>query len=141
VTLQDPRQKRHARELALQILFQTEFTTPVPYQDFLELFEDSTPKEVLDYADELIRGVKERRGEIDSILQASSQNWKVERMAIVDRNVLRLAVFEMKFGSSPLKPSIAINEAVDIAKKFGTTDSGSFVNGLLDQVRRQAGWE
>ncbi len=141
MTLQDPRQKRHARELALQILFQTEFTTPVPYQDFLELFEDSTPKEVLDYADELIRGVKERRGEIDSILQASSQNWKVERMAIVDRNVLRLAVFEMKFGSSPLKPSIAINEAVDIAKKFGTTDSGSFVNGLLDQVRRQAGWE
>jgi len=107
----------------------------------LELFEDSTPKDVLDYADELIRGVKERRGEIDSILQASSQNWKVERMAIVDRNVLRLAVFEMKFGSSPLKPSIAINEAVDIAKKFGTTDSGSFVNGLLDQVRRQAGWE
>lgn len=141
MTLQDPRQKRHARELALQILFQTEFTTPVPYQDFLELFEDSTPKDVLDYADELIRGVKERRGEIDSILQASSQNWKVERMAIVDRNVLRLAVFEMKFGSSPLKPSIAINEAVDIAKKFGTTDSGSFVNGLLDQVRRQAGWE
>ncbi|MFN7728983.1 MAG: transcription antitermination protein NusB, partial [Bdellovibrio sp.] len=66
---------------------------------------------------------------------------KVERMSMVDRNVLRVAVFEMKFLVDPLKPSIAINEAVDIAKRFGTTESGSFVNGLLDQVRRQNQWE
>jgi N utilization substance protein B len=141
VSLQDPKLKRQSRELALQILFQTEFTSPVPYQDFLELFEERTPKEVVDYADELIRGVKARVAEIDALIQSASQHWKVERMSMVDRNVLRVAVFEMKFLVDPLKPSIAINEAVDIAKRFGTTESGSFVNGLLDQVRRQNQWE
>ncbi len=141
MSLQDPKLKRQSRELALQILFQTEFTSPVPYQDFLELFEERTPKEVVDYADELIRGVKARVAEIDALIQSASQHWKVERMSMVDRNVLRVAVFEMKFLVDPLKPSIAINEAVDIAKRFGTTESGSFVNGLLDQVRRQNQWE
>ncbi|MBX2993959.1 MAG: transcription antitermination factor NusB [Bdellovibrionaceae bacterium] len=133
--------KRQARELALQILFQTEFTTAVPYQDFLELFEERTSKDVVDYADELIRGVKARVKEIDAVLQSASQHWKVERMSLVDRNVLRVAVFEMKYSTDPVKPSIAINEAVDIAKRFGSTESGSFVNGLLDQARKQNAWE
>lgn len=141
MSLQDPKLKRQARELALQILFQTEFTTAVPYQDFLELFEERTSKEVVDYADELIRGVKARVKEIDAILQSASQHWKVERMSLVDRNVLRVAVFEMKYSTDPVKPSIAINEAVDIAKRFGSTESGSFVNGLLDQARKQNAWE
>ena len=122
-------------------MFQTEFTSPVPYQDFLELFEHSVPAEVTHYADELIGGVKSKRAEIDALIQGVSQHWKVDRMALVDRNILRLAVYEMRFLSSPLKPSIAINEAVEIAKKFGTTESSGFVNGLLDQVRRESGWE
>ncbi|MFN7729597.1 MAG: transcription antitermination factor NusB, partial [Bdellovibrio sp.] len=79
MSLQDPKLKRQSRELALQILFQTEFTSPVPYQDFLELFEERTPKEVVDYADELIRGVKARVAEIDALIQSASQHWKVER--------------------------------------------------------------
>lgn len=141
MSLQDPKLKRQARELALQILFQTEFTTAVPYQDFLELFEERTSKDVVDYADELIRGVKARVKEIDAVLQSASQHWKVERMSLVDRNVLRVAVFEMKYSTDPVKPSIAINEAVDIAKRFGSTESGSFVNGLLDQARKQNAWE
>jgi N utilization substance protein B len=122
-------------------LFQTEFAPPVPYQDFLQLFEQSVPAEVVDYADELIRGVKEKRAEIDSVIQGVSQHWKLDRMATVDRNILRIAVLEMRFLAHPLKPSIAINEAVDIAKKFGTTESSGFVNGLLDQIRRESGWE
>lgn len=96
---------------------------------------------MVDYADELIRGVKARVKEIDAVLQSASQHWKVERMSLVDRNVLRVAVFEMKYSTDPVKPSIAINEAVDIAKRFGSTESGSFVNGLLDQARKQNAWE
>lgn len=95
----------------------------------------------MDYADELIRGVKARAPEIDGLIQAASQRWKIDRMAMVDRNLLRMAVFEMKYLPSPLKPSIVINEAVDLAKKFGTNESGSFVNGILDQIRKDAGWE
>lgn len=136
-----PNPKRLARELALQTLFQTEFTASVPYQDFLGLFESSVDSEALDYANELVRGVKARGSEIDALIQAASVRWKIERMAIVDRNLLRIAVFEMKHLPSPLKPSIVINEAVDIAKKFGTNESSSFVNGILDQIRKDSGWE
>lgn len=139
--LNDPQQKRLARELALQILFQTEFTSPVPAKDFLELFEGSVPAPTLAVAEAILNGVKKHKVEIDQLLQKASQHWKIERMAIVDRNILRIAVFEMKFQTDPTKPSIAINEAIDIAKKFGTTDSGGFVNGLLDQVRKDFGWQ
>ena len=137
-TLKNP--KTLARELALQILFQTEFTTPVPYQDFLALFEHSVTPDIVQYADELIKGVKAGKTEIDRLIQSASRQWKLDRMSIIDRNVLRIAVYEMQFLSMPLKPSIAINEAVEIAKKFGTTESSSFVNGLLDQIRRDCGW-
>lgn len=97
--------------------------------------------EIVSYADELIKGVRQHSHEIDKSIQSVSQHWKLERMALVDRNILRIAVLEMRFLPSPLKASIAINEAVEIAKKFGTTESGGFVNGILDQVRKESGWE
>jgi transcription antitermination factor NusB len=128
--------RRQARELALQILFQTEFAPQISYQTFLEVFEQSLEAEVTQYADVLVKGVQANKAAIDSKLQASSAHWKVERMATIDRNVMRIAVFEMKFLAEPVKENIAINEAVEIAKKFGTTDSGGFVNGLLDQVSK-----
>lgn len=126
--------RRQARELALQILFQTEFAPQISYQTFLDVFEQSVDPEVIDYADELVTGVQKNKESIDAKLQASSAHWKVERMATIDRNILRIAVYEMKFAADPIKENIAINEAVEIAKKFGTTESASFVNGLLDQV-------
>lgn len=128
--------RRQARELALQILFQTEFAPQISSKTFLEVFEESLDSEVTSYADLLIKGVQDNKAAIDSKIQASSAHWKVERMATIDRNILRVAVYEMKFASEPIKENIAINEAVEIAKKFGTTDSGSFVNGLLDQVSK-----
>lgn len=128
--------RRQARELALQLLFPSEFSTPVSANDMLELFEEKLSKDVLDYANELINGVTQNKEELDQIIQSVSQHWKVSRMSLVDRNILRIAVYEMKLSSNPLKPSIAINEAVDIAKKYGTTDSGAFVNGVLDQINR-----
>ncbi|AFY00729.1 transcription termination factor nusB [Bdellovibrio bacteriovorus str. Tiberius] len=98
------------------------------------MFEQSLDPEVITYADLLVTGVKSNKEAIDSKIQASSAHWKVERMATIDRNILRIAVYEMRFAADPIKENIAINEAVEIAKKYGTSDSGGFVNGLLDQV-------
>lgn len=128
--------RRQARELALQILFQTEFAPQISFRTFLDVFEQSVEPEVSSYAELLVKGVQDNKAAIDSKIQASSAHWKVERMATIDRNILRVAVYEMRFATEQIKENIAINEAVEIAKKFGTTDSGSFVNGLLDQVGR-----
>ncbi|MNJ98422.1 hypothetical protein D3C87_161880 [compost metagenome] len=128
--------RRQARELALQILFQTEFAPQISYQALLDVFEQGVDPEVINYTDLLVTGVNGNKAAIDSKIQASSAHWKVERMATIDRNILRIAVYEMKFAQETIKENIAINEAVEIAKKFGTTDSGSFVNGLLDQVSK-----
>ena len=130
--------RHQSRELALQILFQIEFAPQIEYAEFLEVFEQSFSQDVIDYADLLINGVKAHKEKIDELLQSASRNWKVARMAIVDRNILRMAVFEMRMMSEPLKPNIAINEAVELAKKYGTTDSSGFVNGILDQVAKES---
>lgn len=129
--------RRQSRELALQILFQTEFAPQIEYAEFLEVFEQNFDQAVIDYADLLFNGVKNNKEAIDILIQNSSQHWKVGRMAIVDRNLLRMAIYEMKFMAEPLKVNIAINEAVDLAKKYGSTESGSFVNGVLDQVAKR----
>jgi N utilization substance protein B len=129
--------RRQARELALQILFQIEFTDRVSDSELLELFEPSTSKDVIDYANVLISGVKASRDLLDEQIQATSSHWKLDRMSLVDRNILRLALFEMKFAEEKIKPAVAINEAVEIAKKYGTTESASFVNGLLDTLQRK----
>lgn len=128
--------RRQARELALQILFQTEFAPQISIHTFLELYEQSMEPDVRDYADGLIRGVQAHLPAIDSKIQASSAHWKVERMATIDRNILRMAVYEIAFAKDPVQPGIVINEAVEIAKRYGTTESASFVNGLLDQVAK-----
>ena len=126
--------RREARELALQIIFQTEFTTRIPYSDFLGLYETEFDKETISYADFLVKGVESNKEKIDQIIGAASQHWKIHRMALVDRNLLRLAIFEAKVSSDPVKSSIVINEAIELAKKYGTEDSFGFINGLLDQA-------
>ncbi len=88
------------------------------------------------FADPLIRGCLEHREESDVIIQKYAANWSLHRIAAVDRNVLRLAIFEM-FHRDDIPPVVSINEAVDIAKKFSTEDSGKFVNGLLDRVKAE----
>lgn len=86
------------------------------------------------FADKLIRGTLEHRDALDARIMAHAQNWELHRMAIVDRNILRLAVYEMLYRED-IPPIVSINEAVDIAKKFSTQDSGKFVNGLLDKIK------
>jgi N utilization substance protein B len=87
------------------------------------------------YADELVCGIEEHRVEIDGDIAGNSMNWKISRMAAVDKNILRIAVYELKYRND-VPSKVAINEAVEIAKKFGTADSGAFVNGILDNIAR-----
>lgn len=93
---------------------------------------------MIDYAEMLINGVKNNLERIDSIIQDISQHWKVSRMAIVDRNILRMGVYEMRVMAEPLTKNIVIDEAVELAKKYSTSESASFVNGLLDQIAKEA---
>jgi N utilization substance protein B len=130
--------RRKSREVALQILFQTEFAPSISMSDFLSVFEDKEPytKEVLTYAEQLVNGVHQNQSEIDSLITKASQHWKLDRMSAVDRNLLRIAIFEIKKMTPSLKPNIAINEALELAKIFSGTDSSSFINGVLDQVTK-----
>jgi N utilization substance protein B len=95
-----------------------------------------TPEEeaIRAFADPLIRGTIEHRDEADGIITKHAKNWELHRIAAVDRNILRLAIYEM-LHREDIPPVVSINEAVDIAKKFSTQDSGKFVNGILDKVR------
>jgi len=94
----------------------------------------STSKRSLAFFLELINGVIKAMPEIDSIIERFSSNWKISRMSVVDRNIIRVAVYEMLFcGDIPSK--VSINEAIDIGKKFGAEESGAFINGILDSIR------
>lgn len=86
------------------------------------------------YTDELVIGVSTHQKRIDALIQRISQNWRIERMAIVDRNILRVAVHELTKDASDVPRKVAINEALEVAKRFGTAESGSFINGILDRV-------
>jgi len=131
--------RRQSRELALQVLFQQEFTKngdlTSSLADFRESF--SATDEVWDYTRLLIQGVEKHGEEIDALIQRHSSHWTLPRMAMVDRNIMRVAVFETKFADEPIPPAVAINEAVEISRKFGTNDSPAFVNGILDQIVKQ----
>ena len=137
--------RRRARETALQILYfldanegdgarlGVEEASRRYYASFLEELP-LADGEGREYADELVRGVWERREEVDAAVQRSSRNWRVERMARVDRNILRLATYEVLF-SKDVPAKAVLNEAIEIAKRFGTADSPAFVNGVLDKLK------
>jgi N utilization substance protein B len=97
--------------------------------------ENQSPTSILvsPFAEHLVRGVHMHRDEIDQIIVSASENWRIDRMSIVDRNILRIALFEMLY-CPDVPPKASINEAIDIGKKFGSQDSGSFINGILDHV-------
>ncbi len=124
--------RRQARELALQMLYQHELTgDPVPV--IVENFEEwhrSSPA-VQGFATQLVDGTLEHVEEIDRLLSRQTAHWRLDRLAAVDRNILRLALYELThLAETPA--AVVINEAIEIAKKFGSADSGRFVNGVLD---------
>lgn len=132
--------RKLGRELALQLLFQREFAEVLAAQSWPDLFEKSLSPGITDFTQSLITGVTEQLSEIDKIVQSAARNWKIERMSHVDRNVLRIGTFEMLFQTEPTPAPVVINEAVELAKKYGSTDSGGFVNGVLDQISKQKAW-
>lgn len=126
--------RRKSRELALQFLFQSEFAPQISMYDFMALFGTSVDQKTIEYAQEIYTGVQSNKEKIDQKIQDVSRHWKIERMASVDRNILRSAVFEIFHAKEMIEPKIVINESIEIAKLFGTQDSGAFINGLLDQI-------
>ena len=134
--------KKQARELALALLFQKEFPNPPPPVDqWPLLFDRPLHAEVIPLTHALIHGVLEHLQAIDRDIQSLATHWKIERMNLIDKNALRLGLFEMKYQADPLPAPIVINEYVELVKRFGTKDSGAFVNGILDQVAKQIPWQ
>jgi len=132
--------RRKAREYALQILFQLDIRKEKPSAVVLRHFwaEYQPDDEVKAFAEEIIKGTYKHLAEINKLIHECAKNWSLDRMAVVDRNVLRMAVYEI-LHRMDIPTSVTINEAIEIAKKFGTEESGSFVNGILDSVARTTG--
>ena len=152
--------RREARERAVQFLFQYDLNPPESLDEALDCFWDSQRKSTLAedkadstwgqpvaalpataeeaalrlFADPLIRGTLEHRDQLDEQIKKHALNWDLHRIAVVDRNILRLAIYEM-LHRDDIPPVVSINEAVDVAKKFSTPDSGKFVNGILDKIK------
>jgi len=128
-------QRRRARECALQILFQLEFNSGDPaavaaaYWTHQKVGPDTKA-----YAEWLVAEVRAHQTEVDELIQAVSENWRLVRMAVVDRNILRIAVAELLYEPS-LVPAIIIDEAIEVAKRFSGQESADFINGVLDAVR------
>jgi transcription antitermination factor NusB len=132
------RKRTRSRELALQMLYQIDARGDDALEQMEEFFDREEPddEEVHAFARRLVLGTRDKREEIDALLTGAADNWKLHRMAIVDRNILRMAVYEMlHIGEIPAK--VSINEAIELGKRFSTKQSGSFINGILDRIRRE----
>lgn len=130
--------RRKARELALQILFQADVGN-LPIEEAMEttLSEvTDADDEIRNYAAQLVRGVWEQKSNLDAQIQSVARNWTVERMAAIDRNLIRIALYEI-LNVPDVPYRVAINEAVELAKEYGTTESRRFVNGVLGALVRR----
>jgi len=127
--------RRQARELAMQALFYMDMQKDAS-EEMLEHFCGCfcASKKSRPFLIKLVNGVIGNKGQIDALVERFSQNWKINRMSCVDRNVMRIAVYEMLY-CDDIPPKVSINEAVDIGKKFGTQDSGAFINGIMDSIK------
>ncbi|MBI4383088.1 MAG: transcription antitermination factor NusB [Nitrospinae bacterium] len=129
--------RRSSRELALKFLYQTELNRG----EFEEQMQDFTERsacqgEVKKYMTELVDAIAIHKSVIDGLLEKCCENWTLSRMSVIDRNILRIATCELMF-QKDVPPKVAIDEAVEIAKKFGSDDSPDFINGVLDRVKKE----
>ncbi|MBI3019166.1 MAG: transcription antitermination factor NusB [Deltaproteobacteria bacterium] len=124
-------ERRKSREVLLQLLFQAEVNTPNT-EKFLEHFPQVP--EVSERAEKLFIEIWEKKKSLDSIIEEASENWKMSRMSLVDRNILRLACYELYY-CKDVPMEVVFDEAIEIAKRYGTGESPSFVNGILDKIR------
>ncbi len=131
-------ERRRSREIALQVLFQTEFLPTLSAEQALGLYLDNfdATGETREFASELVEGVWGNRIEVDNLIQAHSQSWKITRMAFVDKNILRIAVFELKYLGDRVPHQVVMDEAIEIAKRYGSQESSAFINGVLDTIAK-----
>jgi N utilization substance protein B len=127
--------RRNAREYVLQVLFQYEFTGKIPDKDEMvaELTQKGASAEIISFVENLTYGTIKNVKEIDDTIQTASRHWEFDRIAVIDRNIMRFAVYELIYRDD-IPSAVTINEAIDIAKKFSTVESYSFINGILDKI-------
>ena len=134
--------RRHARECALQLLYQIDLTDAEFDQRLKDTFwagskEDNNVKE---FAESIVRGTSENIAWLDKVIRKAAEHWQLERMAVIDKTILRIAAYELIFRPE-IPPSVTINEAIEIAKKYSTEESASFINGILDRISKMPGKE
>ena len=126
--------RRKARELAMQTLFYLDMGAVEPEAAVAMFCQNFNPSpKFLPFYKTLVEGVILKKAEVDALIERYSSNWRISRMSGVDRNVLRVAVYEMLF-CDDIPPKVSINEAIDVGKKYGTEESGAFINGILDSI-------
>lgn len=131
------RKRTKAREHALKVLYAIDITGEKP-EKCIDLFwrnNEEPDKATREFADAIVLGFHSNRELIDRVITAHTTNWQLKRMAVIDRNVIRAAAYELLFRED-IPPKVAINEAIDMAKKYGDRDSGKFVNGVLDKISK-----
>ena len=131
--------RRKAREIALQVLFHIDFTGGSPQEIIPAVYamqEIEYSESVNEYVEWIVAGTLAHRDEIDQQISELAKDWKLERMGGVDRAITRMAIFEIKYGEDKVPPRAAVNEAVELAKHFGSDESGRFVNGILGSLVR-----
>jgi transcription antitermination protein NusB len=133
--------RHRSREHALQILFQWDMRKQ-PVDESIaafygSLYSEESPVEPErdEFLEQLVRGTVEKAGEIDALISSHAEHWRIERMPAVDRNILRLAIYEMRNTETP--PAVVIDEALELARRFSTEESVQFVNGVLDAVHKE----
>ena len=126
--------RSRAREIVLQVLYQNDLNPDQPDHISLRFIHArlNYDRELISFAETLLAGVRQHRVELDQHLEQTAQNWKLSRMPPTDRNVLRLGTYEIMFTETPDR--VAINEAIELAKRYGTQNSAQFVNGILDRL-------
>ena len=129
--------RRRARESSLQILYQLEFND-TNIEDLLRDFaaQHRLKGETADYTFSLVKGILNNKKNIDGLIRSISVNWRMSRMAVIDRNILRIAAFELIYGEK-ITPAVVINEAIEIAKKYSSEQSARFINGVLDALKNK----
>lgn len=131
------RKRTKAREIALKILYQSEITRreiKAVMSGFFDMME-TVDKNVEEFAHRIALGVEENLSVIDQKISEHATNWQLKRMAVIDRNILRLGAYELLFAPD-IPPKVTINEAVELAKKYGDVESSKFVNGILDKLHK-----
>jgi len=136
------RKRTRARELALQVLYQVDLREDALNELLAVLWERADASDepiddsIKDFTNELVNGTLEKLDNIDNLLTTYAENWQLDRMAVIDRNIMRLAAYELLYMVDiPIK--VSINEAVELAKKYGDVESGKFVNGILDKIGKK----